>query len=172
MAVTEGAPVLALMLRKIAECLCAAVNPDGDFCYCGVMLGQQANPLGMLNCKERPCGVAWVRPAASYPSSGFSLPDEQGSGRSARSPLALQIEVGVARCYPQPSGREMFVAPEKLAETADTVLTDMVAMRSAILCCIPKNDPAWAGRQVELGEWQPLPADGRVAGGVWSAWIG
>lgn len=161
------------MMGKISECLCQTLEAAGtNTCYCGIMLGQQNGPLGLMQCGEKKkCAVAWVRPVSVFRSGPFPLPIEPGVQiRGAR--LAMEIEVGIARCYPQAQGRAEFPSEESIWGSAVTVTDDIEIMRQAILCCIPKNDPAWGGRLLELGTWTPLPAEGRVAGGTWNGWIG
>lgn len=163
----------ALMAGKIAECLCATLAEAGTkTCYCGIMMGQQNGPLGLMQCGgDKACAVAWVRPVEVYQTDIFPTPVEPGT--PTRNPrLAMQIEVGIARCYPQPQGKALFAAEADIWDSAVQVMDDVETMRKAILCCIPKNDPAWAKRLVALGSWTPLPAEGRVAGGTWSGFLG
>lgn len=165
--------IFALMMGKISECLCETLAAAGtSTCYCGIMLGQQNGPLGLMQCGgDKQCAVAWVRPVQVFRSSPFPLPVDPGT--QVRNPrLAMEIEVGIARCYPQPVGRAMFPSEDSIWASSVQVTDDIETMRQAILCCIPKNDPAWTGRLLEVGSWTPLPAEGRVAGGTWSGWIG
>lgn len=154
------------MLTKLAECLCKNLEEAGGpgLCYCGLMIGTQAEPLGFLDC-SKDCGVAWVRPVTAFPSVMFPAPTEEGT--ACATPLAMQIEVGVARCAPRAEGRNMFPDPQDIHNALRLYMSDMQAARRAIACCLG-SDP---GIEISLGSWSPLEVAGGLGGGIWTATI-
>lgn len=153
------------VLQRLQECLCAELAKAGgpELCYCGLMVGD-IMPLELMNCTSGNCGVAWVRPMQGFISSDFPMPDE---GASCVAPLAFQVEVGVARCYPMADPRRS-MDPQAMFEAARLYMSDMQAMRRAIHCCLVADD--FQGSYA-LGTWEPIPADGGVSGGTWTVAI-
>src|SRR5690606_10758523 len=153
------------VLQRLQECLCAELAKAGgpELCYCGLMVGD-IMPLELMNCSSGNCGVAWVRPMQGFITSDFPVPDE---GASCVAPLAFQVEVGVARCYPMADPRRA-MDPQAMFEAARLYMSDMQAMRRAIRCCLVADD--FQGSYA-LGTWEPIPADGGVSGGTWTVAI-
>lgn len=159
-------------LTALAECLTAELEKQGGppLCYSGLMIGQQNFPLGLVD-QTNNLGVAWVRPVITFPSATFPLPDDPSvtARTSCKSRLAMEIEIGVARCAPAASGRAAYVDPQDIFEATRLYMADMQAMKRALLCCYKPQDK---DRLVATGAWTPLEAMGRVSGGSWQAWIG
>lgn len=149
------------VLQRLSECLCSELEKAGgpSLCYCGLMVGD-IMPLELMSCETGNCGVAWVRPVQGFGSTIFPAPDEEGS---CVSPLAMQLEVGVARCYPQGDPRRG-MDPQEFFEAARLYMSDMQAVRRAIHCCFGRGfEGSYA-----LGTWDPIPAQGGVSGGTWT----
>lgn len=155
-------------LMALKECLCEELAATGapEPCFCGVVPAGTP-PFGVLDCSKNACGVAWVSPVATFPSRNFPEPDETGI-IPCNSPLAMSISVGVARCHPRPDGRQAQADPQAYFESTMLYLSDMAAMRRAILCCTKQNRDL----QVSLGTWEAIEPVGGVSGGIWSAVIG
>jgi hypothetical protein len=156
------------ILSRLVECrgtdLAKAGGPS--LCYCGLMIGD-VTPLALMDCSTQ-CGVAWVRPAGAFPSTSFPLPVDASQAISCASPLAMAVEVGVARCAPRGQGKALYPDPQDMFDAARLYMSDMAAMRRAILCC-GKQSPEVL---FSLGEWSPIPVQGGVSGGVWSISVG
>lgn len=154
------------ILQKTLECLTDELDKAGGpkRCYTGFMIGDQAGPLGIAaNCKS---GVAWVRPVNAYPSDIFPQPAEAaGCGK----PLAMVVEIGVARYAPRAEGRDMQPDPQDMFNAARLYMSDLAAMNRAI-CCVDKE----SGRDFDFarGTWEPLPVGAGLSGGTWTFTVG
>ena len=149
-------------LQRLQECLCAELEAAKGpaLCYCGLMVGD-IMPLELMDCERGNCGVAWVRPVQAFPSTVFPDPDV-GDG-SCESPLAMTIEVGVARCYPTARDRNG-LDPQQFFEAARLYMSDLQAARRAIQCCL-ESERFDGSHSVDA--WEPIPAEGGVSGGIW-----
>lgn len=160
-------PTFFPMLARLAECLCERLAESGgpELCYCGLMIGTQAEPLGFMSC-DRECGVAWVRPVTAFPSTIFPSPAED-SPTTCATPLAMQVEVGVARCAPRAEGRNLYPDPQDIYNALRLYMSDMRAAHRAIACCLG------ADRNIELsmGAWNPIEQGAGISGGVWDVTI-
>lgn len=156
-------------LQALVECLCEELAKAGgpSLCYCGLMVGT-AQPIGLMNCSDGGgCGKAWVRPDLIFPSTSFPSPDDEAVTACA-APLAIAVEIGVTRCAPRPNGRDG-IDPQQMFDATRLYLSDMRAMRQALLCCFPKRN---ANYRSALGQWTPIEIAAGVSGGSWSGWIG
>lgn len=165
-------------LVKLVECLDRELNEagTGKRCFTGLVPAGRP-PLGAMVCDGRQaCGVAWVSTASVFPSTSFPVPDEGGGDatlQGARAPLAMEVQMGVARCYPSPQGRDERADMQAYLDTTRVVLSDMAAMRRAIACCIrPSRTDATPPLDFSLGQWTPIEPEARVTGGTWQFWIG
>lgn len=160
-------------LQRLVECLCAELAKSGgpELCYCGLMVGD-ITPIGLMSCDDnKGCGVAYVRPIGAYASSTFPTPDE-GTLATCASPLAMEVVVGVARCYPRMAGRAAVPDPQAMFEATRLYMSDMQAIRRAISCCFGKKTPGQPNSIHTLGGWSPIPAGAGVSGGEWQVFIG
>lgn len=111
-------------------------------------------------------GQAWVRIVSAYTSTTFPEPDQSAQSMCVGRPAAL-IEVGVARCAPEPTqtmGVLEAPAPEVLTESARVQSADREAMRRGII--------AGGGDDVIIGSYTPLGPQGGIVGGFWRSYIG
>ena len=155
--------------QKVKECLCESFADE--LCYCGLMLGDDTSPLGIINCGgDAKCGIAWVRPVEIFPSANFPLADLEGETLRP-GPLAMQFQVGIARCYPRPERGHQYPDPDKIDKAFARYMADMETARRAIMCCLNSRDPLWRDLTSRLGSWTPLPAESGASGGVWNAWV-
>lgn len=163
------------VLEALAACLCqeiaAADLPEP--CFCGVLAGQLvANEhCGSEDCAGDGCtgGQAWVRLAGVYPSSQFPVQDQDQA--TCATLLAVEIEVGVARCAPVVSdeGGAMEGDAPTLAQwhaTTRLQMADMAAMRRAVLCCLGARS-----RDYLLGAYAPFGPEGGCVGGIWTVTV-
>jgi hypothetical protein len=152
-------PILMRTLECLTTTLDAANGPAR--CYTGFMIGDQASPLGVMNCKDGKCGgVAWVRPVQAFPSDPFPQPAE---GQACVAPLAMTIEIGVARCAPRAQGQNMYPDPQEMFNALRLYMADMRALRKTI-CCVKGHPDA---REFLFAEtsWDPIPVGAGVSGG-------
>lgn len=159
---TKFFPVLSRMVECLGQELAAAHGPD--LCYRGLMIGD-VTPLALMDCAKG-CGVAWVRPAGAFPSTAFPAPADPTIPVTA--PLAMVVEVGVARCAPRGEGRNLYPEAQDMFDAARLYMADLRAMRRAIMCCAKQERE----RVFSLGDWSPIPAQGGVSGGIWSVTVG
>lgn len=160
-------------LQALTECLCASLaDAQGPgLCYCGLWAGDQQPWLGVLtgDC----AGLAWVRPVQIYPSTTFPDPVADAARSGCATPLAMQVEVGVARRFPR--GRDARTLPDEqdLFDTMRLYMSDMEAVRKAIACCFADSrDPKRREWQFALGDWSPIPTGAGISGGSWTLFIG
>lgn len=105
-------------------------------------------------------GLAWVRVAEFYPSGNDQL-TPYASASSCFEDMAVPIEIGAVRCWPQAGG---FADREDWATTTYDCLQDAAALRRAVKCCfIPGNESRW---QVVIGRWRPVGVTGQCVGGI------
>lgn len=159
-------------LQALVECVCAELEKAGgpSLCYCGLMVGTIA-PIGILNCSDdKGCGVAWVRPMGGAVSASF--PEAEEASTACVSPLVFQVEIGVGRCAPRRQGREGW-DPQEMFEATRLYMSDMRAVKRALLCCFPAAGKALGkDYQSALGTWEPIEQSAGVSGGIWTGWIG
>lgn len=158
-------------IARLQECLCTALAEAGGpgLCYCGVMVGDNPPPFGLLDCAKGDCGVAWVRPMSAYPSASFPIQDDGATGGSAcAKPLAMQVEVGVARCAPRPKGRDAQPDEQAVFDAFRLYMSDMAAVRKAVACCFGSD----RDNQFAMGQWTPLALQAGTSGGYWTLWVG
>lgn len=154
-------------LMALKECLCNELAASGGPapCFCGLVPAGQP-PLGILDCGKGDCGVAWVAPVTVFPSSTFPSPDD--GFVACASPLAMSINVGVARCHPRPARGSAQADVQDYFEASALYLSDMQAMRRALLCCAKQSPDL----DISLGSWEAIEPSGGISGGVWNAVIG
>lgn len=163
-------------LAKLTACLERELDKanGGKRCFTGLTPAGRP-PLGAMNCDGKECGIAWVSPIAVFPSTSFPIPDEGGSVetlRRAGAPLAMEVQMGVARCYPTPRGREERASLQAYIDATRLYLSDMAAMRRAIACCMEQEPGEPPLLDFALGQWAPLEPEARAGGGTWQFWIG
>ena len=126
-------------LQRLQECLCSELEKAGgpDLCFCG-LTPAGSPPIGIMDCNAKTCGVAWVTPTTIFPTDTFPIPDELQIS-PCTSQIALSFEIGVARCYPRPQGREAQADPQAYFDALRLYLSDMAAVRRAIICCFGKD---------------------------------
>jgi hypothetical protein len=161
------------VISRLSDCLCSelAEAKGPGLCYCGLWVGAAAPPLGITadGCET---GVAWVRLVGSYPSTVFPQPDD--GTLTCATPLAYEVEIGVARPAPRAEGRNLFPDKQAMFEAQRLYASDMRAAKRALLCCLPAAQKA-AGEpplRLALGQYAPMEYGGGKSGGTWQGFIG
>lgn len=165
------------LIMKLQDCvsreLAAANGPA--LCFEGIVPSQP--PFGVADCRdEKSCGIQWIAPMTAYPSTTFPLPQDETSFASCGTSLVMQLEIGVARCHPRPKERMAQADPQHYFEATRLYLSDMQAVRRAILCCLPtelkKMTPERGGTQMSLESWNPIEPGNGFSGGTWTVYLG
>lgn len=157
-------PLVMPLAREMLECLSqeiAKVLVPPEFVQ--LRAGNVVSHLISTGQDECCQGLAWVRPAGFFPSSGtFPAQDEVPLKTGVRA-WAVTLELGAVRCFPTPEASAIVTGAEWDAST-QAQMDDAAAMRRAICCFIE----ARAGRagKVLPGEWQPLEIEGGCMGGI------
>lgn len=156
-------PVLKTALTCLTDELDKAKGPAR--CYTGLIIGDQM-PLGLMNCTDGGCGVAWVRPVTAFPSLTFPNPAEFAP---CGAPMAMTIEIGVARCYPRPTGKNIYPDPQAMFDATRLYMSDRAAMERAI-CCVGRE--MGSDFQVSKNAWLPITPGNGASGGTWTFSVG
>ena len=119
----------------------------------------------LMSTTEDECcqGLAWVRPAPFFPSSGVFPTQDPAPVKGGTRAWAVTLELGAVRCAPTPDETRIPTGAEWHA-TVQAVMDDGAAMRRAI-CCFIDAAPGRSGR-VLPGAWQPLDVQGGCVGGI------
>lgn len=151
-------------LALLAECVCAELvaTGGGPTCWCGVWPTGQVPLEFCQGCDSGGCGMAWVSLAQVFPYSTYPVGIGAESAVCA-SPIAAQVFVGVVRCMPVADERGNLPPPEAFADVNDTVVADMLALRTAISCCGIED--------IRLGQWDPIGPQGGCVGGRWTIFV-
>jgi len=150
-------PGVWALLTSLRECLCNEIEASGrKVCFCAIVPGQQA----IFEYAQG--GQAWVRLANVFPSNDFPAP--AGTEAKCYSPMAWQIEVGIARCVPVVNGQQSPPTAEQQTYAAEVQAADMELMRRAIACCVASDDDY----SYLLGQYTPLGPVGDIVSGSWT----
>jgi hypothetical protein len=153
---------LALELLECYEQELAKVASPPE--YIGIRPGTTVDFL--LSTSEDECcaGLAWIRPAGFFPSSGpFPNPDETPLTKGVLA-WGVTLEMGIVVCAPTPDANAIPSAEDWLATTQE-VMDAAAAMRRAI-CCFIDAKPNQRKQNVLPGLWQPVAVQGGCVGGV------
>lgn len=155
---------------KLLACLCEEITASGlpALCRCAVVPGPEAVMDMCGACENGKCGgQAWVRLVDANPSRTFPALDD--TSQNCKSPLAFQLELGVARCLPTGTNSPVrgYEPPsvEQLLEATRLQMADMAAMRRAVMCCFGEDDATYL-----LTTYQPLSVTGDCGGGTWTVY--
>lgn len=119
----------------------------------------------LLSTSEDECceGLAWVRPASFFPSSGPFPGQDQVAQKKGTLAWAVQLELGIVRCAPTPDENSI-PSDDEWEAVVEAVMDAAAAMRRAI-CCFIEAEPGRAQR-VLPGIWQPVAVEGGCVGGI------
>lgn len=111
-------------------------------------------------------GFAWVRLLGAYPSVNFPAVANQPQ-RCFIDTWALQVEIGITRCAPQPCDILSAVCCDAEADAAAILLDDFLQARALFTCgCLTLRSD-----QVIPGAWRTYGPEGGCLGAVMSATI-
>lgn len=158
MTIATQADPITEVLAELAGCLCNQILLDGadPVCFCGVVAGANMAIDYTGQCDDA-CGMAWVRMVTAVPANGFGVPNTETGNCGAA--LGIDIEMGIARCFPVTSDGEPPDVASQLAVAAQ-VNADMMVMRRAIACCSGSKD--WV-----IDNYVPFGPQGMSVGGTW-----
>lgn len=120
----------------------------------------------LLSTSEDECceGLAWVRPAGFFPSSGPFPTQDTVAQKQGTVSWGVTLELGIVTCAPTPDEHSIPTAAEWLA-TTQQVMDGAAAMRRA-LCCFIEADRPRRLQNVLPGLWQPVAVQGGCVGGI------
>lgn len=147
-------------LVAFSQCLCEGLekdSPESPVCFCGVLAGSE------VSTEWADDGQAWVRLVQAYPSKTF--PDPSVESTPCGAGMAYQVEMGVLRCLPKPSGLSNGVGVGDMLNVVRQQLADVQTMKRAILCCVEGD------RELILNTYTPWGPEGGVYGGTWTFYI-
>lgn len=164
-------PVVMPLARELLACLDIEMqkveNPPK---YIQLRMGSVVDHLISTTSDECCEGLAWVRPAAFYPSTS-PFPEQlatptQGMPAGAKV-WAVTLEMGAVRCFPTP-GPDSIPSAEQWDAATQACLDDAAAMRRALCCLIagPNERNPRGSAKVLPGQWLPLQTLGGCAGGI------
>lgn len=147
-------------LREILECAEEAL--DTPVCRAFWHPGDGA-PHDVCSATDVADGQLWV----AHLNSSSGWPGPTGEPHVCADAWREQIEVGIVRCARgklTDSGDAP--TPEDITWDAEQQESDRLALRGAILCCV-----AVEGRDLIVGDWQPISPLGGCVGGIWTIFV-
>lgn len=157
-------PLVMPMARELLECLEQEIaKVENPPVYVQLRAGNVVAHLASTTQDECCEGLAWVRPAAFFPSSEVFPVQDSSSIKTGVRAWAVTLELGSVRCAPTPDETRIPTAQE-WDDVTQAVMDDAAAMRRAICCFIDgaRNRPG----RVLPGIWQPLDVQGGCVGGI------
>lgn len=154
-------PLVVELLDCYAQELAKLEDPP---LHVGVRPGSIVDFLVSRSSDECCEGLAWVRPAAFFPSSGPFPTQDETARKQGTTSWAVTLELGIVRCSPTPDENSIPSNEEWLAVT-QAVMDGAAAMRRAI-CCFVEANPIDRKQNVLPGIWQPVDVEGGCVGGV------
>lgn len=156
-------PIALEMLDCLEQEIAKVENPPT---YVGLRAGDVVDHLLSTGGQDECCeGLAWVRPASFWPSSGpFPVQDEAPVNKGGPLSWVVTLELGAVRCAPTPEAHQIPSVGDWNA-VVQAIMDDAAAFRRAVCCFIDAN-PAWRRGRVLVGAWQPIPIEGGCVGGV------
>ncbi len=148
------------IIQTLGACWCAqlatSVGGAPGIC-CPVSAG---SPSGADCC----AGYAWVRVLGSYPTTLFPTPETRPTN-CFTAEIALQVEVGVTRCAPQPCDATENICCDAEAEANAILMDDMKQIRALFRCgCLGLPNSA-----IILGNTKVYGPEGQCLGVVATA---
>lgn len=109
-------------------------------------------------------GLAWVRPAGFFPSSGPAIVQDASPNKQGILGWGVTLELGYVTCAPTPD-QNTIPSNADWADITQDVMDAAAAMRRAICCFIEADKPNRLQR-VLPGLWQPVAVQGGCVGGL------
>lgn len=152
------------ILAELSACLCTALG-DGAPCFCGILVGPDTPVEYVGDCEdshgEASCGAAYVSLTGAFLTERFPEPIQYPTCNGV---MAYTLSVGVLRCTPLGEEDGGPISTEDLQRITLRSLSDMKAIRYAIMCCFQN---AFSKVKVVMGTFTPIPSEGGVVGGEW-----
>lgn len=162
MAVSD--PLVMPLARELLECyrqeLAKLEDPPQ---HIGLRPGTVVDFLMSTSDDECCEGLAWVRPAGFFPSSGPFPSQDETAQKQGTLAWAVTLELGFVGCSPT-TDENSIPSDDQWDETTQTVMDAAAAMRRAI-CCFIAAEPGRAQRVIP-GLWQPVAVQGGCVGGL------
>jgi len=157
-------PVVMPLARELLECLDQEISKvAAPPKYVQLRPGTIVDHL-MSTSQDECCeGLAWVRPAQFFPSSGTFPAQDEVPVKGGTRAWAVVLELGAIRCAPV-GDEHSIPSGEQWDATVQAVMDDAAAMRRAI-CCFIEAKQGRSGR-VLPGIWQPVSVEGGCVGGT------
>lgn len=154
------------MLEDLAGCLCLQLNErNAPTCFCGVIFGQGPVATYGNGCDEDEDGntldgMAWVRMADLYPTSGVG--EQNILPGNCNSSTGIEIEIGVIRgvLIADPGDPNIPPPDSELLRVATLAVEDALSMTRAVRCCA-----SLGSKDFILGNWAPNGPLGGLGGG-------
>jgi hypothetical protein len=153
-------PVALALLECYREQIADTINPPAQVC---MRAGAVVNFL--LSMTEDECcgGLAWVRVAQVYPTSGEDFPAaDETPIQDWPNQWGVVLELGSARCVPVGTATHIPTCDQWTLVSSE-LAADAAAMRRAILCCLRKEIPY---SLMSIGAWEPADIEGGCAAGT------
>lgn len=132
--------------------------------YRGLRPGQTVDFLASTTSDECCEGLAWVRVAGFFPSSGKFPEQDFEAVKGGTRGWAITLEMGAVRCSPTPDENSI-PSNDTWNAVVQAIMDDAAAMRRAI-CCFIAADPIARNGFVLPGEWVPVSVEGGCVGGT------
>jgi hypothetical protein len=148
------------LMEKLAQCMRDSFEDFGvpDFCKGGLYPGAEV-PWDYSSDCSAGNGQWWVRMTTYAPTVAFpeiaALPVA-----SNRFKWMLGLEIGAVRAIPGANANGTPPTDEQNTEATKLLMSDMMAMRAAIICCFGDED-------IVVSPYTPLGPQGYMAGGSW-----
>lgn len=157
-------PLVMPLARELLACLDLEISKvDSPPLYVQLRTGDVVDHLISTGEDECCSGLAWVRPAAFYPSSDTFPGQDEAPNPKGTLAWAVQLELGAIRCAPTPGPNRIPTGAEWDAVT-QAVMDDAAAMRRAICCFMDAGRNR--AKNMLPGLWSPLSVQGGCVGGV------
>jgi hypothetical protein len=157
-------PLVMPLARELLECyrqeLLKLADPPQ---HIGLRPGTVVDFLMSASDDECCEGLAWVRPAAFFPSSGTFPIQDSAPNKQGTQGWAVTLELGAVRCAPTPDENSI-PSDDDWDAVTQAVMDAAAAMRRAICCFIEADRPNRLQR-VLPGTWQPASVEGACVGG-------
>lgn len=143
-------------LVDLKECLCEALAGCESVCACEIIPGPEPT---IDYCDP---GYAWIRVV----SENRVVPQTRRQQCFDDDPWIVTLEMGVARCEPQPSSNGTPPSTEAREEAARRMLADKKLMKRAALCCWKPKDRLGDDVPVFVSFWNPSALTGACVNGT------
>lgn len=157
-------PVVMPLARELLECYRQELAKlDRVPMHIGLRPGTVVDFLMSTSDDECCEGLAWVRPAGFFPSSGPFPTQDQTAQKQGTLAWGITLEMGLVSCAPTP-GPDEIPSDDVWDDVTQYVMDAAAAMRRAV-CCFIEAEQGRAQR-VLPGAWTPVAVQGGCVGGI------